>query len=285
MVVEPGQLVGDRLALHGLVQADVLDRDRRRSGEVGTAARGRGRRTARLRADRRASPMTSPASVPDSGWASACSAPTSPPRCRGRSTSASRLGGAQRLQAPVERAGAHDLLQRPSLRRCARSPGRPRRRGRRRRCARRSPAARRGRGWRRTSGRCAAATSAARARSWRRSSRRAPSCARHLVELLAQLGELVAAVRRHLRGEVARGDAPRRGQEGRRSGACSDRDTATAKVIASTRKPSRIAGGEGAAARGRAPGGRRRCRAPTPHVAREAAARGTRTCGSRCRRR
>ena len=35
VVEEAGELVGDRLALHGLVQVDVLDRDRRLVGEVG----------------------------------------------------------------------------------------------------------------------------------------------------------------------------------------------------------------------------------------------------------
>ena len=34
VVEQPGQLVGDRLALHGLVQVDVLDRHRRLAGEV-----------------------------------------------------------------------------------------------------------------------------------------------------------------------------------------------------------------------------------------------------------
>ena len=34
MVGEPGELVGDRLALHQLVQVDVLDRDRRLARQV-----------------------------------------------------------------------------------------------------------------------------------------------------------------------------------------------------------------------------------------------------------
>ena len=35
VVEQAGELVGDRLALHGLVQVDVLDRDRRLVGQVG----------------------------------------------------------------------------------------------------------------------------------------------------------------------------------------------------------------------------------------------------------
>ena len=210
----PGQLVGDRLALDGLVQADVLDRHGRLAGEVvEQLALVVAERAARCAADRddaghRAGALAR--RVQRVGQRADAVDASTLARLAGLEQHL-RLGRARRAAASaVELPGRGDLLERPvggPAHRRAAAVGADAVDGG---AARRSPAARRGRGSRRTS-------SPMRRIALRR---RARSCAQlvqprlelrgHLVELLAELGELVAAVGRHLGGEVAAAEPARR---------------------------------------------------------------------------
>ena len=113
----PGQLVRDRLALHGLVQVDVLDRHRRLVGEVGEQLALARREAAVAAGDGDDADRPPPSSPPPSGAASAL-APAELdlgdlPRVERR-----RLGRVQRAVVGLRIARERDLAQ-PLLARAA----------------------------------------------------------------------------------------------------------------------------------------------------------------------
>ena len=209
-VEEAGELVGHRLALDRLVQADVLDRHRRLADEVleelalAVAERPPGaahRRACRGRAGRRR-----------------CAGPA---RARGRRRD--RLRPALRTPAPRTPRRAGPRRSRPACP-CARPapPASPlvNENARPPSAPTPSTAVRTAISSRPSRSRLEAKDSPirrielrSRRRSSSSSSRRRLELRRHLVELVAQRGELVAAHGRDARREVAACDAPRRAQE------------------------------------------------------------------------
>ena len=148
----------------------------------------------------------------------------------------SRLGGADRLLQALDVAGDGDLLERIGERRAHRRAAGVGADAVDGGLRRRSRAARRGRGSSRTSRRCGRSACCRRARSGPQLLEPRSSWTRHVVELLAELRELVVARRSAPDGRSRRRASCARRRAGARSGACSDRDTSTAKA-ASARKP------------------------------------------------
>ena len=177
MVEQAGELVGDRLALHGLVQIDVFHGNCGLAGQIGEQLALRPARTGGRRGRRTRSPARGRRPRwRDSGAASALA----PPMLDLRDLAGvhhGRLGGVQRAVVGLGLAACGRPP--PSARRRAGASSRARRRRRRRRprSARRSRARRRGRGRARTTrprggsppagGRAPCAGPPARASSWR----------------------------------------------------------------------------------------------------------------------